>query len=115
MSFIQLVLTIFVISCVVVEGTTIHDEGFATASPRNWDYDYSQVECPVACTVETKCGPHCWDYIERSSCSLKSQTPINLVQSETNPKIKYPKFHSTGCNNWTQVSNIYNINESNIC
>lgn len=88
-----------------------HYEDHYTAGA--WNYDYSQnADSCGTCSTSAKCGPDCWYNVVPSSsavvnkCGGKSQTPINIVQVETNSEIDYPKFVASagGCKSWAQFA-----------
>lgn len=98
----------YLVSLIVVihSDPIIIDEGYEISHPSLWNYNYSQVECPIECTINDKCGPNCWYHIKSTlnQCNNKYQSPINIVQVESDPSLEYfSKNDFDGCNNWTQV------------
>lgn len=74
----------------------------------SWNYNYSQTVCGT-CSTTSKCGPYCWSKVSPSStnkCGGYSQTPINIVQVQTNADLQYPEFvvHDDGCSSWVQFA-----------
>lgn len=95
----------------IVKQINTYDNHYNSGS---WNYNYSQTTMLCGnCSTTSKCGPYCWSEVISTSssilntCGAFSQSPINIVQAQTNPNLEYPQFivHDSGCEVWTQLGN----------